>query len=707
MEHPEQSRQLVAVGITPVEPHPISGLYRLGLIAVAMGLMLLPVAYFGLVAAIVWGVYWHIQQLDWYMEHLRGLWGMTIFIAPILTGAVIVFFMIRPLFVRSERAAEALTITPEAEPDLFHFVAAICNLLQAPFPKHIYVDWRANASASLHRGVKSFFNRELDLTLGLPLIAALSVGQLGGVLAHEFGHFAQGAGMRFNYLIRSMNGWLARVAFQPGDIEQNLAQSGVNRNLWGQIALGMARLGLWIARRTLHGLTLLGHAISCFSLRQMEFDADLYEAKVSGPVEFAAVTERLGFLSVGWESANGLLAQSLGDNQLPRDFAALTLARTEAAIEYRKRDIEQARTMERSGWFNTHPSARDRIERVRRAGVTPAFADSRRATELFHDFTALSEQVTLQYYRTIGLPVHSVKLLDVEEICEGRSLSPTKLAAVRIFFGDRLSSLRPLVFGPTEISAPLPNETAESSIRQNRELWQQTFAETQDAFENLAKATGRFIACEKAHWLREARVRFKPADFLLTSRSPEEIALCGAEALSLLAEIEPDLARFDEVVRRRLIDALRLPDVAAARGPAPAELLAALQAFQPVFDRVRQLRNDFAAYQSLYFLKQSQSPRRKAHTLRLELAQTLNHQLSGLNPLLRDLVLPYGEREPMLTQIRRRLPDEHLPFEVTIYRDVSVYLQEVDVTYYRIMGDLCLAAEKAETTVLPLIRPNS
>ena len=52
------------------------------------------------------------------------------------------------------------------------------------------------------------------LTVGLPLVEGLNVRQLGGVLAHEFGHFAQGSGMCLTYLIRSVNAWFGRVAYQ-------------------------------------------------------------------------------------------------------------------------------------------------------------------------------------------------------------------------------------------------------------------------------------------------------------------------------------------------------------------------------------------------------------------------------------------------------------------------------------------------------------
>jgi Zn-dependent protease with chaperone function len=71
------------------------------------------------------------------------------------------------------------------------------------------LDLQVNASASFRRGFLSLFSRDLTLTIGLPLVAGLTVRQLGGVLAHEFGHFAQGAGMRLTFVVRSVNAWFA------------------------------------------------------------------------------------------------------------------------------------------------------------------------------------------------------------------------------------------------------------------------------------------------------------------------------------------------------------------------------------------------------------------------------------------------------------------------------------------------------------------
>ena len=58
------------------------------------------------------------------------------------------------------------------------------------------------------------FKKDLVLTIGLPLVAGLSIREFGGVLAHEFGHFAQGGGMRLTALVRFVNGWFARVVYE-------------------------------------------------------------------------------------------------------------------------------------------------------------------------------------------------------------------------------------------------------------------------------------------------------------------------------------------------------------------------------------------------------------------------------------------------------------------------------------------------------------
>jgi hypothetical protein len=52
-----------------------------------------------------------------------------------------------------------------------------------------------------------------------------NLSEVAGVLAHELGHFSQGSGMRLSYVIRSINGWFARVVFERDEWDQWLEES--------------------------------------------------------------------------------------------------------------------------------------------------------------------------------------------------------------------------------------------------------------------------------------------------------------------------------------------------------------------------------------------------------------------------------------------------------------------------------------------------
>ncbi|MEO8429753.1 MAG: M48 family metallopeptidase [Verrucomicrobiota bacterium] len=119
--------------------------------------------------------------------------------------------MVKPFFAAKARTPEPITLDPAKEPLLFAFVQKICGLVGAPVPCRIDVDCQVNASAGLRRGL---WSTDLVLTIGLPLASGMDMRQFAGVLAHEFGHFAQGAGMRLTYIIRQINFWFAQVVYE-------------------------------------------------------------------------------------------------------------------------------------------------------------------------------------------------------------------------------------------------------------------------------------------------------------------------------------------------------------------------------------------------------------------------------------------------------------------------------------------------------------
>jgi len=265
-------------------------LYLLSATMVCTVLILLVIGYFALILAVCYGVYYHAVNNLEIITAIRGrgiILGALAYVAPIFGGVILVFFMFKPLLARPGRRSLTRFITPGSQPVFYAFVKEVCKSVNAPTPKRIYIDSEVNASASFKNGMLSLiFPADFTLTVGLPLVASLRADQLGGILAHEFGHFSQGGGMRFSYLIQSVNHWFSRVAFERDSWDDWLEDAAENYDLRIGILFLFAMLCVWISRMILIGFMYVAVLFSSFMLRRMEFNADLYEIQFVGSKTF-------------------------------------------------------------------------------------------------------------------------------------------------------------------------------------------------------------------------------------------------------------------------------------------------------------------------------------------------------------------------------------------------------------------------------------
>ena len=109
--------------------------------------------------------------------------------------------------------------------------------------------------------------------------------------------------MRLSWLIRSMNYWFARLVYERDSWDERLEEYSKRfDNVFGRILM-VARFTVWLVRRLLWVFMLVGHVISGFLMRQMEFDADRYEARFAGSKTFARTARQLHVLGVSWNGA--------------------------------------------------------------------------------------------------------------------------------------------------------------------------------------------------------------------------------------------------------------------------------------------------------------------------------------------------------------------------------------------------------------------
>lgn len=300
-----RNRVLAALSGKVPEDKP-SFFYILGLCMVMAAMFVPPLVYAGLIGLAGWAVYWHIvENITLFSTIGRMSLAIPVYLAPILVGGVVILFMVKPFLARRGEGGRPWRVDPESQPLLHEFVRKLAEMVGAPEPREIVVDMEVNAHASFRRGFSGLFRKELVLTFGMPLAAGLRIEQFAGVLAHELGHFSQTAGMRLTYLIRTVHCWFHRVVYEEDHWDERIRRWSREVDLRLALPLLIARAGIWLTRKILWLVMTPGRAIGCFTLRQMEYDADRCEIFVAGSIMFNGVTRSMIDLSMArdwaWE----------------------------------------------------------------------------------------------------------------------------------------------------------------------------------------------------------------------------------------------------------------------------------------------------------------------------------------------------------------------------------------------------------------------
>lgn len=387
----------------------LSPLYRIALGAVAVAMTILPLLYLGLTVLAVYGVYLFATQ------YFAAVWawplGMNRFTlvfkvvcscTPLLVGGAIVVAMVKPIFAPRTRRMQPLALNPEMEPRVYAMVQEVCRTLGAPAPQLIELSCDLNAGAGWRNGWRGLFTGKLILNLGMPLVAGLSQRELAGVLAHEFGHFRQRAGMRVGFLIGTVNRWFARVVYQRDAWDEWIGDwgGGVNADSWwASFMIGCAQLGVAVSRGVLWLLMAAGHAISATLARQMEYDADRCQIRLAGSATLEATMLKIAALGAAYGDVHLEMRRSWRSRfRLPDNLPLLVEHRASRMDAARRAAHENCVGLQKARWWDTHPSDADRVRRARRLAEPGYEISDAPASELFDAFPGLCRLVTLAHY---------------------------------------------------------------------------------------------------------------------------------------------------------------------------------------------------------------------------------------------------------------------------------------------------------------------
>jgi Zn-dependent protease with chaperone function len=392
--------------------------HRIVALFVVAVMLVLPVIYLAFVAGIGWLTYWHATH-DYVWMNVPGsrakVVTMVAYVALIALGVLWVLSLIKPLFLRAGGGEAGGGVSISQEPLLYAFADRLADVVGSPRPEVIRLGLDVNASASYETGLMGLRRRTFTLTLGIPLVAGLTLPQLTGIIAHEFGHFSQRGSTFLHRVIRRINFWFLAAVYRQ-DMLDDLIEELTSDDHWGSVIFGFIAWALvGLGRGVLWCLMHIGLVVSGSLSRRMEFDADRYEIGVVGTKTFKQSSRKLVELTVADAITREYIVNSLDASHLPDNYPAFVAGLAESFDRVKKKAKKLIKT-ERRKWLTTHPPTQARIDAAERLDLPGIFTSIHAASVLFKDFDKECRELTqFLYTLRFGPGVEAANLRPTQE----------------------------------------------------------------------------------------------------------------------------------------------------------------------------------------------------------------------------------------------------------------------------------------------------
>lgn len=710
-----QRQQILDAVSNRVKLPSISSGYLTSLFFTAMAMWLLPLIYLSLVVLAVGYLCVFVRYQSVLLAALSPVWKTVVSSIILFSGCSLILALLKPIFPAAVAKTKMRTLRREAEPFLYEFVDQLCDAIGARRPTDIHITWDVNAGAEFRRGWLSFFsNRDISLHLGLPLLSGLTLKQLTGVLAHEFGHFTQRTAMWLGGIVLQTNAWFIRAAYEQDLVDRWLIYQCHHSWLLA-LPCYVARFFIWCARRVLIGLALLGTTVSCLMSREMEYNADLCEIKTVGAKSHALTLIRLRELSMAYQITIGDMAQFFEEGRLPDDLGPLVVSNIALITPAMRRKLVRILNEQTTGTFDTHPSDRDRILAGRLDGSAGAMRNNvllaeLPASALFNRFEELSKSVTSQFYQsTIKQRVRSDMIFPVSQLLERQNAQTEAHRALKRYFQTEIPVLRPLPIWLQSFDANDNLKEIATNVKRCREAMLKELPEYQRLSPRYQAADEVLMEVVAAEALLQANLSFNPADFRVAEATAKCIAEKQKRAQAGIQVLAQKLLPFETEAGHRLSFALQLlqsPTVAGRitdgedlrydvldllpHAAYASQLMSEMPTLRlvylrlvPLVERVRQARDRDQLLESI-----------------ANLLDTIRRRLVSIQNNLGDRLYPFDHARAETT-----LRDHLLPI-IPPPGDLAGLVQAVDrlqsrlvAVQMRLFARLARAAEKVETVL--------
>lgn len=711
---PLRPEQVLAAIQGEIPPVTTTTGYGLSVALASCVMLVLPLLYLALIGVVVGLVYWHLTANFSIVGAGRSgrqqFASVLLYAAPALFGVTMILFMIKPLFARPAREPRMRSLTRESEPLLFALVERICAAVRAPFPQRIDVDCDVNASASFRRGLWSILAADdLVLTIGMPFVSGLTMSQFAGVLAHELGHFSQGAGLRLSFLVRRINLWFMRAVYERDAWDEWLNRIADMLGYRIGFIFHVARFCVWLTRRILWVFMQIGNAATGYLMRQMEFDADRYEARIAGSDTFEWTCRRMAQLQLAYHAALSDIRHWYSEGRLGDDLPMLMIARADEMPAELRDELDRSINESQTGWFDSHPADRERIASARREQAPGIFRLTRPASELFAGFGILCRLVTQDMYEhELGDDFNPSEMHPSADLLARRDRQRMELESLERITLNCFHLLRPIPLPPT-LEPPANPRQLVDEIKQAREQLMQFRAAYRRLFHAFDDADTMVFEGTAAVAMYRARVPIPYATFRFHVPPAEHVDYVVAQARNTMIQRANEMYPFEYQTAVRIDRSLRLlwnPEI-QSRLPDAGRWLQDARRFLPIIhtvnlanDQLQEIRNGRTAMGRLCQMLEQ-------HHENAQLIQGIrsgNHwlmqQVNQYRSLLQNAEYPFDHAKGSIPLSDHLAPPLFDPEEIgQTYDATAQLLDRVTELNQRILGRLAWYAEQVETVL--------
>ncbi|MBX3409353.1 MAG: M48 family metalloprotease [Phycisphaeraceae bacterium] len=474
-----------------------SAAYRLALSISAVFMIVVIVAFIAAIAGLGWLLYWHTTENTWMVTQGLGdskRLGLLAYSAGGVFGLVLLIFLVYPvvwLFAPKPPPPDVSEIYAGEEPRLFAFVEMVCAKMNAPAPRRIFITGEANASAEMMGGLLGLFGpSRLGLHIGLPLVAGMDATSFAAVLAHEFGHFSQGAGMRATALLHRMSYWMLQAAYRPGGADAIIGgMLKPNSPAVFKMVGFLLNAAIWVVRLILKIVLIAGFAIAQAMSRRMEFDADAHAARFVGSAAAQAVWPKVYALGLASGEVDQMMAEHWKNKRLPEDLPMLIASFSKRLSPDARSSIKQMMEDKRTGWFESHPATGRRmayIDSLREPGI---FRLDEPARSLFTNFDETSKRASYNHFKErVGDEIFTATFVPAETIFAGLKQEEERSGLCLKYLGFEPAEWRPLVLGMKELTPSSDPQKSWARVKEARATLSQSAGAARAAVDEFVKA---------------------------------------------------------------------------------------------------------------------------------------------------------------------------------------------------------------------------